>query len=119
MMKSVLTMSIMVALAAGPACASADCTPPNSTAVAIPDGATATRAQMIAAQRTVKAYDTAVKAYGDCLQQQLDARVASGGNKQVLSLQYDRMNNDQVDKLQRLADKFNEELRTFKARNSG
>lgn len=119
MMKSVQTLSIMVALAIGPACASADCTPPSNATVAIPNGATATRDQMIAAQRAVKAYDTAVKTYGDCLQQQLDAQVAAGGNKQLLSVQYDRMNNDQIDKLQKLADKFNEELRTFKARNSG
>jgi predicted outer membrane protein len=119
MMRSILTVSIMVALAAGPACASADCTAPNATAIAIPDGSTATRDQMVAAQRAVKAYDTAVKAYGDCLQQQLDAQVSAGANKQQLSVQYDKMNNDQVDKLQKLADKFNEELRAFKARNSG
>ncbi len=119
MRKGILTVSIVVALAAGPVCALAGCTPPDEAAIAIPDGATATRDQMIAAQRAVKAYDTAVKAYGDCLQQQLDKQVAAGGNKEFLSVQYDKMNNIEVDKLQKLADKFNEELRVFKARNSG
>jgi len=118
MMRRILTVSMMVALASGPGCAWADCSPPNVAAINIPNGTTATRDQMIAAQRAVKAYDTAVKAYGDCLQQQLDSQVAAGGNKETLSVQYDKMNNDQVDKLQKLADKFNEELRAFKARNS-
>lgn len=119
MMRRTLTVSIMLAIASGPACAWADCTPPTPTVISIPDGTTATRDQMIATQRALKAYDTAVKAYGDCLQQQLDSRVAAGGDKETLSVQYDKMNNDQVDKLQKLADKFNEELRAFKARNSG
>ena len=119
MMRRILTVSILGACAASSACAWADCTPPDATVISIPNGTTATRDQMIAAQRAVKAYDTAVKAYGDCLQQQLDNQVAAGGNKETLSVQYDKMNNDQVFKLQKLADKFNEELRAFKARNSG
>lgn len=119
MSRCILTVSIMAALAAGPVCASADCSPPDGNAITIPNGTTASRDQMIAAQRAVKAYDTAVKAYGDCLQQQLDAQVAAGANKENLAVQYDKMNNDQVDRLQKLADKFNEELRAFKARNSG
>jgi hypothetical protein len=119
MTKGILTVSIMVLLGAGSACAAADCTAPDGNAINIPNGTTATRDQMIAAQRAVKAYDTAVKAYGDCLQQELDAKVAAGANKQQLAVQYDKMNNVEVDELQKLADKFNEELRAFKARNSG
>lgn len=118
MMRAILTASVLVALAAGPAQALASCTAPDTT-IQIPDGSKANRDQMIAAQRAVKAYDSAVKAYSDCLQQQLDAKVAAGGDKTLLAAQYDRLNNSQVDKLQKLADKFNEELRAFKARNSG
>jgi len=108
----------VLALLALPASARADCSAP-SAAVQIPDGSTATRDQMVAAQRAVKAYDTAVKTYGDCLQHELDAKVAGGGNREQLEAQYDRLNNVEVDKLQRLAGKFNDELRAFKAKNSG
>lgn len=119
MRKGILIASVVVALTAGPVCAFADCTPPDASAIAIPDGAKASRDQMIAAQRAVKGSDTAVKAYGDCLQQQLDAQVAAGGDKQHMAVVCDKMNNTEVDELQKLADKFNEELRAFKARNSG
>lgn len=109
---------LLLSLLALPVSARADCTAPAG-AVQIPDGTTATRDQMVAAQRAVKAYDTAVKNYGDCLQHELDAKVAGGGNKEQLEAQYDRLNNAEVDKLQRLAGKFNDELRAFKAKNSG
>lgn len=115
MIRATVTTCLLAALAAGTV--HADCTPPDS-AIQIPDGATASRDQMIAAQRAVKAYDVAVKAYGDCLQQQLDAKVASGADRVKLSVQYDEMTNAEVDKLQRVASKFNAELRTFKAKNS-
>ena len=110
--------TLLLGLAALPLSARADCTVPDA-AVQIPDGSTATRDQMVAAQHEVKAYDTAVKSYGDCLQHELDAKLASGGNKQQLEAQYDKLNNAEVDRLQRIAGKFNDELRAFKAKNSG
>ncbi|HWG75208.1 MAG TPA: hypothetical protein VN660_00260 [Steroidobacteraceae bacterium] len=109
---------LLLSLLALPVRAHADCAAP-AAAVQIPDGSTATRDQMVAAQRAVKAYDTAVKTYGDCLQHELDTKLAGGGNKQQLEAQYDRLNNAEVDKLQKLAGKFNDELRAFKAKNSG
>jgi hypothetical protein len=111
--------ALLLALLGMPLSAHADCSAPDG-AVQIPDGSSATRDQMVAAQRAVKAYDTAVKAYGDCLQHELDAKLASGGgNKQQLEAEYDRLNNAEVDRLQRVAGKFNDELRAFKAKNSG
>ncbi|HEX4050935.1 MAG TPA: hypothetical protein VHY19_08675 [Steroidobacteraceae bacterium] len=109
---------LLLSLLALPVSARADCTTPEA-AVQIPNGTTATRDQMVAAQRAVKAYDTAVKTYGDCLQHELDAKLASGGDKALLEAQYDLRNRAEVDKLQKLASKFNDELRAFKAKNSG
>jgi hypothetical protein len=68
----------------------------------IPSGAHATREQMLAAQRGLKSYDVAVRAYTDCLQQSGDT-----SNKA----------NQTVDKLHQLADRFNEELQAFKKAN--
>lgn len=96
----------------------ADCTPPDSN-ITIPSGATASRDDMVAAQKAVKGYDTAVKAYSDCLQQEVDAKVAAGGDKSKLSDEYGKKSNAEVDKLQKIADKFNTELHAFKAKNTG
>jgi hypothetical protein len=109
---------LLLSLLALPATARADCSAPDA-AVQIPNGSSATRDQMVAAQRAVKSYDTAVKTYADCLQHEMDAKLATGGNKQLLEAQYDRLNNMEVDKLQKLAGKFNDELRAFKAKNAG
>ncbi|MGH8207546.1 MAG: hypothetical protein ACRETK_12300 [Steroidobacteraceae bacterium] len=115
-MRAMLTVSLLVALAAGPAFA--DCSPPPDS-VQIPDGSTATRDQIIAAQRAVKAYDSAVKDYGSCLQQEENAKVAAGGDKDKLNAKYAKLNNEQVDKVTKVAAKFNDELRAYKAKNSG
>jgi hypothetical protein len=111
-MKVMRTFTVLAALVAGPALA--DCTVPDGS-VQIPSGAAATREQMVAAQQAVKAYDNAVRAYADCLQQQK----ATTGDNPRLAEEYDRRSDAEVDKLQRLADKFNAELRAFKARNTG
>lgn len=115
-MKSMLTLAALAALAAGPAFA--DCTPPND-AITIPNGSTASRDDMVAAQKAVKALDTAVKQYSDCLTQEQSAKVAAGGDKAKLNEQYAQLQNAEVDKLQKAADKFNTELRAFKAKNTG
>ena len=69
----------------------------------LPNGATASRDDMLAAQRAIRAYDTAVRQYTSCLQQTGDT--TSKGN-------------DAVDRLERVAARFNEELKAFKEKNS-
>lgn len=82
----------------------ADCTAPNGD-VAVPSGATASRDDMAAAQKAVKAYDTAVREYSSCM--------ANGGPANVAKA------NAEVEHLKKVADKFNAELRTFKEKNAG
>jgi hypothetical protein len=112
-MKVMRMVTVLAALAAGPALA--DCAAPDGS-VQIPSGAAATREEMVAAQKAVKAYDNAVRAYSDCLHQE---KASAGGDKAKLAEEYQRRSDVEVDKLQRLADKFNNELRAFKARNTG
>jgi outer membrane protein assembly factor BamD (BamD/ComL family) len=111
-----LTFCMLAVLIAAPAFA--DCTPPDDT-VQIPDGSMATREEMVAAQKAVVAYDTAVKTYTDCLQQEQADKVAAGGDKVKLQKVYSKLNNDQVEKVQQLADRFNTELKAFKAKSAG
>ncbi len=83
--------------------AMADCPEPTGAAQ-IPDGATATRDEMVAAQRAVKAYDTAVRQYTQCLQQ-------AGDNAAGQSLA--------VQKDQALAERFNTQLHVYEAKHKG
>jgi hypothetical protein len=115
-MKLMLTFSLFAALAAGPVFA--DCAIPED-AVQIPDGTSATREEMVAAQKQVVAYDAAVKAYSECLQEEQDAKIAAGGDKAKIQAQYSKLNNAEVEKVQQLADKFNAELKAYKAKSAG
>jgi uncharacterized protein YdaT len=115
-MKILLSVAALAALSAGPAFA--DCSVPDNN-VQIPDGSTATKAEMIAAQKAVQAYDGAVKTYTDCLQQEQQQKIEAGGDKAKLQKQYAELNNVQVEKVQQLADKFNTELKAYKAKNTG
>ena len=90
-------------VAATPLCALAACvepTPPGDP----PSGATATRQEMLAAQTAIKGYDAAVGAFAECIK-------TNGG----LSSKAD----DAVRSVERIAARFNAELRTFKQRNGG
>jgi hypothetical protein len=116
LMLTVAAMTALTALAGAPVWA--DCAVPDDV-VQIPDGSSATREEMVAAQKAVVAYDAAVKAYSDCLQQEQADKIAAGGDKAKLQLQYSKLNNEQVEKVQQLADKFNTELKAYKAKSAG
>ena len=115
-MKSLLSVAALAALCTSPAFA--DCTIPDNN-VQIPDGATATKEEMIAAQKAVQAYDAAVKVYTDCLQQEQQQQLDAGGDKVKLQKKYAELNNVQVEKVQQLADKFNTELHAYKSKPAG
>ena len=67
----------------------------------VPDGATASREEMLSAQKAMRAYDAAVKEFSACL-------AASGASEMK--------GNVAVAKLTKVADQFNAELRAFKKR---
>lgn len=102
-MKRLMFCSLALAaqLAATSAFAGGFCEEPT-VLTEIPSGATATREQMLSAQRAIKAYDLAIKAYSDCLRESGDT-----SSRGLLAGQ----------RLQQVADRFNAELRTFKERN--
>jgi hypothetical protein len=119
-MKALLPLTIIATLCAGTAYAA--CTAPDAIAK-IPNGSKATKDEMVAAQRSVKAYDAAVKGFTDCLKTEQDAEIAAGGDKMTdeqkakIAGRYAAKQNTEVDKLQKAADRFNIELKAFKAKN--
>lgn len=113
-MRFMPTAFVLAAFASG--AVFADCVAPTNQ-VSIPNGAEATREQMLAAKKDLNAYNDAVKVYSDCLNQEMDAKVAEGGDKKVLQPVYDKRADEAIDKLKAAAAKFNAELLIFKAKN--
>ncbi len=119
-MKVLLPLTMIAALATSTAFA--DCAVPDSK-LNIPNGSKATKDEMITAMRAVKAYDASVKTYTDCVKTEQDAAIVAGGDKmtqeerdKVVS-KFVEKQNEQIDKAQKVADKFNAELRAYKAKN--
>ena len=88
----------------------------------IPDGATATREQMVAAHATVKAFDQATTIYTQCVDTtayqasvQFKA-VATSADTEALGALQTQLHNTAIDRDQELANRFNVQLRRFKAR---
>jgi hypothetical protein len=81
--------------------AHADCVEPKA-APTVPDGATASREDMVSAMTLLKSYDSATKEYIACLE-----KVGGNPTKQAAA----------SERVQKIADKFNGELRTFKKRS--
>ena len=129
-MKHLPTLSLIAALASSLAAgvALAECAAPVNE-VKMPNGAKASKDEMLAAKRAITAYDAAVKAYAECLHTDQDAEVkaaetkAGGSDKLAedarsrIAARYAEKQNQEVDKLQKLADRFNTELRAYKAAN--
>ncbi len=88
----------------------------------VPDGATATLAQMTASQAATKAFDTATDAYQSCLSTAAETfarqygRGMSQANLRAVDATHTKINNAAVDVDQSVADQFNQQLRIFKAR---
>jgi opacity protein-like surface antigen len=119
-MKSLL-LPLTLAAAAVAAPAFADCTAPTIN-VTVPDGAKATKEDMVATQKTLKELNAAVSDFTSCLQSEKDAKIAAGGDglsdstRQKIAAEYNTRSNAVIDKLQKVADKFNLEVRAFKAK---
>jgi hypothetical protein len=119
-MKALLALSIVATLLAGQAFAACQA-PANS--VKVPNGSKASKDEMLATQRAVKDYDAAVKTYADCLKSEQEEKLQAGGaslseeQKQKINMEYAKRQNEEVDKLEKLAAKFNLELKAYKAKN--
>ena len=67
-----------------------------------PSGMSATRAEMLSAQSAIREYNTAVVTYTECVRK-------DGGSESEI--------NEVIEQLEKLAARFNAELRTFKQKN--
>jgi hypothetical protein len=105
-----------IALASFSIAAHADCPYPKAPA-GMPDGKTASEAEMLDAMKAFKAYNDEVTSFGSCLDQETKSKAA--GTAQLMQLKTLQMkkHNAAVDELQAKAKAFNEQVRLFKARS--
>jgi hypothetical protein len=119
-MKVFLPLAVLVAVATTPAFA--DCVAPVAS-ITVPDSATATKDELVATSKAIKAYDADVQTFTSCLALEEDAAITALGDKAKpdekakVQKQYDLRSNNEVDKLHALADKLNLAIRAYKARN--
>ena len=118
-MKFLLPVALLAAVTAAPAFA--DCVAPTIS-INIPDGSKAVIADMLAAQHAIKDADAVVLQFANCLKAEQDAKIAAGGtsmkdeDKIKISTEYTDRQNEVADKLQKIADQFNVEVRAYKAK---
>jgi hypothetical protein len=104
--------------------ANAECVYPKAPA-SMPDGKTATEDEMIAGMKAVKEYNAAVTAYLNCLETEMQARIAEAGPEapadqiaQIKSI-HSKRHNAAVEELEAHAARFNEQVRAYKAKSKG
>ena len=108
-----LTSYLLATLASGYGMAAAACEAPSP--VAMPDGATATRDQMLAAQQQVRAYQAAMNEFVACIDSELEGE-GEQAPEEFKSLMVSR-HNAAVTEMEGVAAAFNEQLRAFRAAN--
>jgi hypothetical protein len=119
-MKAFIAAAALAALMAGPV--HADCpypAPPEK----IPDGNTASLSEMVAVKKQIADYDAAIGVYLDCIKKEHEDAVAKAGDKLTDKQREDlehmetSRHNAAVAQLQSVADRFNEQVRAYKAKN--
>lgn len=115
MNRKLLTIGAAFALAFGVATAQAECAFPKAPA-SIPDGKTASEAEMVAAMQAFKAYNEEVTAFGACLEEETKSKAAGTAQLMQLKTMQTKKHNAAIDELQTKAKLFNEQVRVFKAR---
>ncbi|MEM8548045.1 MAG: hypothetical protein AAGF46_07780 [Pseudomonadota bacterium] len=119
MNKTSVALAMLASCVLAAANAEAQCTYPSR--IDIPNGSTATKEEMLAARDTVKQYMATMNEYLDCLEAETAAAAAPDEDpavtterKALMAKKY----NAAVEQLHTVAESFNVELRTYKARDS-
>jgi hypothetical protein len=122
-MKLSLALVLFPLLLAAGADAYAECVYPQAPQ-SIPNGAKATKDEMLAAQGVVKDYSKAVQeVYLPCLDKEKDDSIAAldtadpeyAAKKQAIENMHAKKHNAALDELQAMAGRWSEELKAFKA----
>jgi predicted outer membrane protein len=95
--------------------AHAECAFPKAPAT-IPDGKTASEAEMVAAMQAFKSYNEEVNAFGACLEEETKSKAAGTAQLMQLKTMQAKKHNAAIDELQAKAKLFKEQVRIFKSK---
>mgnify|MGYP001029168851 CR=1 FL=1 len=113
-------LTLALTLLLGSSAAGAACIYPRAPEQ-IPDGSKATYEEMVAGKKAVDQFNNDINAYNACLDLEMETLEQSGQYDEnrlaELRAMQAKKNNAAVDEVQALADRFNEQLRIFKARD--
>ena len=118
-MKALFAITALAALA-GPVYADCSYPPPPAK---LPDGNTATMQEMLDGKNADTQYNKDINAYVSCIKLEHETAVTTAGDKLTPQQKADmekievQKNNAAVDQLQSVADRFNEQIRIYKAKN--
>jgi hypothetical protein len=121
-MKALYAIAALAALA-GPAYADCSYPPPPAK---LPDGNTASMEEMLEAKKAVTQYNKDINAYVACIKLEHETAVGKVGPNPTPEQKEDmkrmdemevQKNNAAVDQLQSVADRFNEQVRIYKAKH--
>jgi hypothetical protein len=119
-MKALFAITALAALA-GPVYADCSYPPPPAK---LPDGNTATMQEMLDGKNAVTQYNKDINAYVACIKLEHETAVTTAGDKLTPQQKADmekievQKNNAAVDQLQSVADRFNEQIRIYKAKSN-
>ena len=120
-MKLSTRLYLLSVLAVAGVSAQAACVYPQAPQ-SLPNGATATKEQMLAGQAAVKEYQKGVEGtYLPCLDQEKAAAIAAldttdaeyAQKKQAIEVLHGKKNNAAIDELQAVASRWNEEIKAY------
>ncbi len=111
-MKLISSAALLLASLLLSALVSAECMLP--AAPALPDGGSAELQAMVAAQQAVKAYVSEAEVYLDCMVAEGEIAGADATPEDVAART--DLYNSAVDQMEMVAEKFNEEIREYKAK---
>ena len=88
-----------------------------------PDGSQASKEEMLAAKKLVTQYNTDMEGYLTCIKSEYEAKVAAdttstAAQKAELQKTQDQKHNAAVEEVTAVTDRFNEQLRAWKAKNA-
>lgn len=116
LVKSVSALALALSVAAG--ASAADCTYPKK--IDVPNGAQASKDDMLEGQRAMKDYMADMNRYLDCIEAETIASIEEDEAPEVTaerSRLLSEKHNAAVDEMERLAAEFNAQVRAYKAAN--
>jgi hypothetical protein len=109
-LRTVILISVAILSATS---ASAACNYPQD--ISVPDGSQASEDEMLAAQKSVKAYMADMEGYLKCLDDE-SATLGDAESEEQRAMHVQR-HNAAIDAMERVANNFNDQIRAYKAIN--